>query len=155
MDAKAVQYAYKLLGYRERSIKELENRLKIKGFSAPCAKEVLVHLQDLGYLDDASFARSLRKKAEDVKLLGSFGARRYLMEMGISRKVADDVLSGYDELAPARKLLQRKMLSMEEYPEPVQIKRLLGYLKRRGYAAETIRNILNYRKCKEYTLNAN
>lgn len=144
MDAKAVQYACKLLGYRGRSVKELKDRLERKGFSAACAKEVLEHLRGLGFLDDAAFARSLRKNAEDVKLLGDFGARRYLKQMGISSDVADEALLGYDELAPARKLLQRKLRSLKDCPEPVQRNRLLGYLRRRGYSSETIRKITTY-----------
>jgi regulatory protein len=144
MDAKAIQHAYKILGYRGRSVKELKDRLKRKGFSADCAKAVIEHLQGMGYLDDAAFAWSLRKNAEDVKLLGSFGARRYLRQMGISRDVADEALLGYDELAPAKKLLQRKLRSLKDCPVPLQRKRLLGYLSRRGYSAETIRKITNY-----------
>jgi regulatory protein len=149
MDSKAVQYAYKLLGYRERSVKEIEKRLRLRGFSATSIKEVIEHLQNLGYLNDSSFAKSLRKKAEDIKLLGGFGAKRYLRQMGISREIADDALNGYDELTSARKLLQKKIMSLKNLPEPVQKKRLFGYLRRRGFAAETIRIILDYNHRKQ------
>jgi regulatory protein len=137
MDSKAVQYAYKLLGYRERSVKEIEKRLRLRGFSATSIKEVIEHLQNLG------------KKAEDIKLLGGFGAKRYLRQMGISREIADDALNGYDELTSARKLLQKKIMSLKNLPEPVQKKRLFGYLRRRGFAAETIRIILDYNHRKQ------
>jgi regulatory protein len=140
--ARAVQYAYKLLGYRQRSIRELGERLKIKGFGERSVCEAIERLRGLGYLDDSAFARSLRKKAEDVKLLGNTGARHYLRRMGIPGETVDDALEGYDEAVSARRLLNRKLSALKRLPDAVARRRLLGYLKRRGYSFDTVRRSL-------------
>jgi len=139
---KAVRYAYKLLGYRQRSIKELGDRLKRKGFSSSCIRDTLEPLKSLGYLDDHALARSLRYKASETKLLGTTGAKQYLVRMGIPRNEAEDVLFDYDELSSAKRLLEKKMGNLENNPKPVMRRRLVGYLRRRGYSTDTIRKSL-------------
>lgn len=141
---KALQYAYRLLSYRGRSEKELAERLQRKGFSPASVHEAVGHLKDDGYLDDGALALSLRRKAEEVKLLGARGAGLYLRQMGIPREVAEEALGGYDELASARKLLERKMPAMGGRPEAVVRRRLAGLLQRRGYSADTVRRSLKF-----------
>jgi regulatory protein len=141
---KALRYAYKLLSYRQRSIKELGDRLRRKGFSPACVRQALERLEGLGYLDDGALALSLKGKAGDVKLLGSAGARQYLMRMGIPRDTVEDALADYDELAGARRLVEKKMKTLKDYPRAVIRKRLLGYLKRRGYSGDTVRKSLRF-----------
>jgi regulatory protein len=139
---KAIQYSCKLLNYRQRSEKELIERLKRKGFDAWAAGEAVRHLKDSGYLDDGALARTLRREAEDVKFLGLSGAKYYLMRMGISGGMADEALSGYDELAPARKLMDRKLRTLRGYPRAVARRRLYGLMRRRGYSSDTVRKTL-------------
>ena len=54
--AAAKQKAYRLLSLRPHSEKELEKKLREKGFPAVVIKEALEKLHDLKYLNDASFA---------------------------------------------------------------------------------------------------
>lgn len=142
---KAVRYAYKLLSYRGRSEKELTLRLNRKGFSDHAVREVLGRLKEYGYLNDNTLALSLKRKAAEVKLLGSAGAGQYLRQMGIPGDIVKEVLSDYDELESAGRLADRKLRAMNDSP-PSQVKRrLAGYLQRRGYSTDTIRKtIKNY-----------
>ena len=81
----------------------------------------------------------------EVKLLGSFGARQYLRQMGIPEETSDEALVDYDELESARRLLDKKLRALKGQPLAVARRRLTGYLQRRGYKAETVRRtIKNY-----------
>jgi regulatory protein len=141
---RAIQHAYKLLSYRQRSVKELAERLQRKGFSTTVVREAIEHLKSNRYLDDSVLALSLRRNAEEVKLLGAVGARQYLMQKGIPRETAEEVLADYDELATARRLINRKLKIVKDCPETVLRRKLSGFLKRRGYSTDTIRKSLKF-----------
>ncbi len=140
---RALRYAYKLLGYRGRSESELSERLRLKGFSQKAIEETLERLKDGGYIDDGALARSLRTRAEEVKLLGSFGARMYLRRMGIPKDMADETLQGYDESLSAWRLVESRLRAVQGLPASVARRRLAGYLSRRGHSAETVRKALD------------
>jgi regulatory protein len=136
---RALGYALKLLGYRQRSTEELRTRLLRRGFGRNTAESALAELTDSGYLDDRACALALRRTAEEVKLLGRYGAYRYLRKMGIAEEAAEAALEGYDETGIARRLLGKKLCAAEGAPEAIMRRRLEGYLKRRGYSVETTR----------------
>ncbi len=54
---KAKDYAYKLLSYRQRSTKEIKERLEKKGFPLRVIKKAIKYLSEIDYLNDESFAK--------------------------------------------------------------------------------------------------
>lgn len=147
----AIHYAYRLLSYRDRSEKELRERLRKKGFSEETVLQSIKHLKDKGFIDDAALAVSLRRSAEDIKLLGSKGVRGFLQQRGISEKIIDDVLtdSESDEIIRAKKLVDRKLKTMKNFSDEEIRKKLWRILMRRGYSFDTIRHILRQLKIDE------
>jgi regulatory protein len=69
--AAAKQKAYRLLALRPHSEKELEKKLREKGFPAVVIKETLEKLHDLKYLNDASFANQWARNLVVNKLWGN------------------------------------------------------------------------------------
>lgn len=139
---KALRYSFKLLGYRGRSESELSKRLRQKGFAPRVVEKTLGRLREGGYLDDGALARSLRRRAEDVKLLGRRGASMYLRAMGIPKDVAEDTLEDYDELASAVRLVENRRRKVDGLPPAVARRRLGDQLRRRGHSASTARKAL-------------
>ncbi len=140
MPVDALRYAYRLLSYRGRSHKELEQRLILKGFPNEDIQKAIGHLKGHGYLDDPSLAESLKRVAMDLKLLGQEGARQFLRQRGIERQVIEGVLSDYDELGSALRLVGKKLKGIA--PEEKTLRRLSALLRRRGYSNETIRKAI-------------
>lgn len=138
----SLKYALRLLNYRGRSEKELSERLARKGFEPQAIGETVGYLKERGLLDDGAFAQTLKGRAEEVKLLGLFGARQYLRRMGIGDDEAEEALGGYDELPAAEKLMDKKIRTMRGRPLLVQKRRLSGMLQRRGFSAETVRKAI-------------
>jgi len=118
-------------------------RLGMKGFPTTTAEAVTERLRESGYMDDRAMAGSLRRRAEEGKLLGFAGAKQYLRRMGISRQDTEEALEGYDETASASLLAEKKMNALAGFPTRIARQRLSGYLKRRGFSYETVRKTIN------------
>jgi regulatory protein len=141
---KAKQYALKLLSYRGRSEREIEERLRKKGFTKAAAFSVIKHLKDIGLIDDVSLAESLKRQAVVTKLLGREGAKRYILKRGISRELTDSVFrhEANVDIDNAGRLVDRKLGTLRNYPPDIIRRRLYSLLLRRGYSSETISKVL-------------
>lgn len=145
----ALRYAFRLLGYRDRSEKEMYEKLIQKGFSENIAGKTIDYLKDKGFIDDKRFAELLRKDAITRKYLGKRGARHYLIDKGIAVDIADNVLGGDDDyLDAAKKLVEKKLRNTKAYDENTK-RRLWGMLSRRGFAYDTISIALKFYDAKE------
>ena len=82
--AAAKQKAYRLLSLRPHSEKELEKKLREKGFPAVVIKETLEKLHDLKYLNDASFATGWARNLAVNKLWGNKKIAVSLREKGVA-----------------------------------------------------------------------
>jgi regulatory protein len=85
--AAALQKAYRLLSIRPHSEKELEKKLRGKGFSAAVVKEALEKLHDLKYLNDASFAVQWARNLAVNKLWGDKKIFVNLREKGVEAEL--------------------------------------------------------------------
>lgn len=149
--ADAIRYSYRLLSYRDRSEKELRERLCRKGFSEETVQQTISHLKDKGFINDTALASSLKRSAEEIKLLGTKGVRLFLQHRGLSGEIIDDILadSDPDEIIRAKKLVDRKLRTMGNYSDEEIRKKIWGFLMRKGYSFDTIRQMLKQFKIKE------
>ncbi|MDD5729458.1 MAG: RecX family transcriptional regulator [Victivallales bacterium] len=85
----AKQKAFRLLSLRPHSEKELEKKLREKGFPAVVVKETLEKLHDLKYLNDESFAKSLARNLAVNKLWGNKKIIGSLREKGLTAELID------------------------------------------------------------------
>jgi regulatory protein len=144
---RAKNAAYRYLTIRPRSRKELADKLQDKEFSDPMIAIVLEHVTRLGYLDDAKFAAQWA--ASRVRSRG-FGRRRLEQELrikGISREIIKNTLNALFDEAPeaetARKESEKKLKTLTRFEPEVRRRRLAGFLERKGFSSEIIRNILH------------
>jgi len=135
--------AYRLLTYRPRSRKELEDKLRDKEFPASIVASVIDHVTRLGYLNDATFARQW---AESRVRHRGFGKRRIAQELkakGIDLELIGETLKGLFEEATeadiARKEAEKKLKTMVRFEPEVRRRRLAGFLERKGFSFEVIR----------------
>ncbi|MBI3377197.1 MAG: regulatory protein RecX [Nitrospirae bacterium] len=147
----AIRYAYRLLSYRDRSEKELTDKLKWKGFSEELIQQALNHLSEKGFINDTALALSLRRIAEDAKLLGARGVRIFLQRRGIPDELIRDVFTDddSDEIIRAKKVVSKKVKSIENYSAEEIKKKMWRFLVRKGYSFDTINKILRQFEIKE------
>jgi regulatory protein len=131
----AMGRALNLLGFRARSEAEIRERLARYGFVGETIDAVVVRLEELGYLDDAEFARAkAREKAR------RYGPRRVSVELkksgigeALAREVVQQEFAGRSEVGEARSAAARRYNGRGSDAEA---RRVYGFLVRRGYSAE-------------------
>jgi regulatory protein len=96
---------------RERTEQELRALLERRRLDAPVIEGAIAEMVNLGFVDDAGYARRF---AEDRRLLDQWGSDRIAADLGrrgIDRETIESALGGIeraDELAAAIDLLNRR-----------------------------------------------
>ena len=134
----AMNRALSLLGYRVRAKGELRERLGRAGYSGETVAVVIARLEELGYLDDEEFARSLaredaRKKYGPRRILGDL--RRAGVDEEVAREAVDEAFVERSEYLTALAIARRRY-NKEEKGSDTQARRVYGFLMRRGYSAD-------------------
>ena len=102
----AKQKAFRLLSLRPHSEKELEKKLREKGFPAVVIKETLEKLHDLKYLNDASFANQWARNLAVNKLWGNKKIIASLREKGIAADLIDSSIEQAREELPEEEAIE-------------------------------------------------
>src|SRR5207244_374392 len=89
--------ALNLLSFRDRSRRELEQRLLQAGFEPEDVLEALEGLERVGLVDDERFARAVVEQHAGRRLSGRRAVASALFSKGIDRDVAAAALDEVDE----------------------------------------------------------
>ena len=143
---RAKNAAYRLLTYRPRSRVELEAKLRDRKFPEPVVQKVIDGLVRLGYVNDLQFAAQW--SAGRVRLSG-YGRRRIEQELrnkGVDVDVIKEALAGVFlddvEMVTAKQAAEKKLNTMKSLDRETRRRRLGGFLERKGFSYEIIRNII-------------
>lgn len=134
--------AYRLLARRDRSRRELTERLSLK-FPPAAVAAVVDDLVRDGYVDDARLARRLAESWARERNFGPLRIRHELMRRGLaplSDAAPDPEAVHAAALRAARRHLASR--SAADPDDPRTVRRLAGYLERRGFSGATIRAIV-------------
>ena len=85
--------AARFLEARPRSVAETRRRLTDAGYPAPLVDDVLVRLEELGYLDDEAFAKAWVESRDRAHPRGEGALRRELALKGIATDLVAAVLA--------------------------------------------------------------
>ncbi len=142
--ANAKKYALKLLSYKNRSEKELKDRLNKKGISESVASSTLKYLKEAGFINDFYLAEVLKEEALTRRLLSQNGAKRFLLNKGIPHDIIDTIFDKNEQtdINNARKIVDKKLKILKSRSPQVIKKRLYNTLLRKGYSYETIMKVL-------------
>lgn len=136
-DDQALELAVGHLGKRDRTTAEIRRHLAGKEIGEPAAEAAVAELEQMGYLDDARYARVF---AEDRRALDAWGPERIerrLMALGVDREhiaAAIGERDGATELEAALELLRRRCREVPSNER--ERERALGMLVRKGYDLE-------------------
>jgi regulatory protein len=140
------EHIYRLLKYRERSVKEVRDRLKAKHYRSEEIQKAINDFLELDLLNDTRFTAQWVR----WRLAKPYGVKRIAVEL---RKKGIDQETIQSELAKATASLEeervvydlaQKRLSRYQYvTETKKLQRIYGYLYRRGFGAPAIYRVLN------------
>jgi regulatory protein len=144
----AREAALRLLAVRPRSAAELARRLRMKGYEPEISEEVIARLRDLGMIDDAAFAGTLVRDRVRLKPQGARRLANELRAKGVDEETARaairETIDGEqtDERELARRAAEKWRPRAGEEPARAR-RRLHGYLARRGFDSDVIREVLD------------
>jgi regulatory protein len=154
--AAAMEVAVRFLGTRPRSRREIELRLRRAGADDEIIEATVSRLRELGYVDDAAFARWWGEQRDRHAPRGRRLIEAELRQRGVPRDVIeayrdeheaperapeDEALPG-SEPARAREALHRHLRGRPVPDDPGALQRLGMYLVRRGFDPETVRTTI-------------
>ncbi len=136
---KGMTFALNLLTFRSRTVKEVEKRLKEKGYPQEIIDEIIEKLIKLKYLDDKSYADDF------IKSRTKYGTRKLKIELrqkGIENETVqdclDECLDSETESSRAICEAQKALKTMRPPYDRAVLLRLRGRLARRGFSSEII-----------------
>lgn len=141
-DKEAFDLAIRYLGNREHSRKEIIVKLERKQFNQEAIETVLNRLDELGLIDDRSFAMNYVGSRSRKKPLGRYKLRYELLQKGIAEEVIDEVLNEYDSSTHCLDAALKK-LPFIKGDERYRRKKLHAFLMNRGFDSQTIRETLD------------
>ena len=124
---------------------ELDHALQAKKVPRAAIDAVLDRLEEVGLVDDASFAADWVVLRQQRRHLSRRVLRRELQAKGVERSEIDSALDHVDldaERRSARELVERKRAAMNGLSREVQYRRLAGMLSRRGFDTATTTRVL-------------
>ena len=140
---KAQAYALMLLGYRERSLREIKIRMRQKGYEEKLVEKVVKYLKDRNLINDKRFTQ-LWAESRIKKGYGRWRIQSELEQKGVNREITDEILkdlySGIDEVQVALDLVEKKRWVSKEPPRLTE--RVSNLLRRRGFSFEVISNVV-------------
>lgn len=143
---KAKSDALRLLSFKPRSVRELEDRLKRKKYAPALVEKVIEGLKGQGLLDDEKFARLLAHSTVYSRPMGKKRLEFDLSRKGLSKDTVQktlDSLGDYDEKKAARDLVFGRFQKMTGVSDEKKKARLFAFLRRRGFSTETIFSALS------------
>ncbi len=144
--ARARDYGYTLISYRDRSEYEFKRRLFDKGFHREIVNEVFDIFKDDKLVDDRSFAYKWVDNILNNKPMGRMRVIHELREKRVDDKIIEEVCNKKLELKKeselARKACGKRMNVLKNYPLGVVKRRLFQHLKNRGFDFEIIQELM-------------
>jgi len=143
----AKKYVYNILARRMYSSSEIQKKLKEQGYTDEIINDVISMMERYGYVDDKTFAEEWVQSRTQNKPKGKIVIRRELKGKGIEEDTIDEVLDQViDESKQTDLLLDMARRKARSYKNDDLIsakRKLQGYLIRRGFDFETVRNVVD------------
>jgi len=133
--------AVRFLGYRPRSITEIKERLLRRGFENETVEKTLERLKDMGFTDDAEFARVWVQNRELFSPRSRRLAKMELKRKGLEPEIIEKAVDAIDEKDSAYRAAQSRIRRFENLDRREFKLRLGQYLGRRGFNYAIIKEI--------------
>ena len=132
-----IMYAIKMITYRKRTKKEVENKLQEKGIDEESIENVIRKLEQDGYIDDYMYATKLIKKMKEQNK----SKKQIEVEFTIKGLTDDKIRAlldeyNFDEVA-LKKLFEKRFKDKDLTDEKSRIK-AYNFFRNKGFDYETI-----------------
>lgn len=133
------------LSMRAHTRSELQQALAKREVPAEVAERVLNRMEQVGLIDDESFAGDWVASRQQRRHLSRRGLRAELTRKGIDTEIISEAVAEVDddaEHAAALALVERKKASYARLDSAVRQRRIMGLLARRGFSGAVAARVL-------------
>ena len=123
----------------------MEQRLARRGTDPAIVERVIQRLQELGLLNDLSFARQWVENRDTFRPRSRRLLQQELQRKGVSRQVIDEALASrqVDDYEAARHLASARLHRYSGLPSQEIRRKLGGFLARRGFAWDVVQETVD------------
>lgn len=141
---KARDAAVRFLGFKARTKKEVENKLKEKDFPEDIIFKVIELMQKYGYIDDYSYAGSFLRDKFNLKGFGTNRIKYELKMKGVSDDIIQQVIeeNDIDEAGRAACLVRKKYMKLDNL-DFKEKRKIHSFLTRKGFSFSVIESAFN------------
>lgn len=142
----AISAALNFLAYRPRAEGEIRTRLRQRGFPDTAIADTIAKLRDWRYVDDQDFAERwignrLEQRPRSARMI-AMELRGKGVDAGTVAEAVDR--AGIDERTDALRIATERWGRLADLDAPVRQRRITGFLSRRGYGFDVIRDVLKH-----------
>ena len=141
---KPLNLAIKYLSYQPRTVYEIRQYLRKKDVNEHIAGKIIEYLLEKQYLNDMAFAKLFVESRVKNRPKSKFAFQYELKKKGICPTIIDDILKDYDDEELALKSLNKKIKTWHNLDDEKFKKKILNYLKYRGFNYDTCISALNH-----------
>ncbi len=133
-----------ILSYRDRSKKEIRDKLVLKGYNPTVVETVIGDLTSVGLVDEKRFARAWIRDRLQVAHKGKRIAQLELVKKGVPKDTIAEAFNEEpaDEEAIALEVVAKYGKRLKNLEPRKRKKRLYDLLLRRGFSFNTIQTVL-------------
>ena len=124
---------------------EIERQLEREGFSADAIETSIAELIRSGHIRDQKYAENWIVRRQKSNPRGKTLLKHELVDKGIDRETAEQVVATVeteDETKVALQIAQKRAKQYKRLPTHVAKRRLHGFLARRGFGSDIVRQVL-------------
>ena len=124
---------------------EIERQLEGEGFSVAAIETSIAELIRSGHIRDRKYAENWIARRQKSNPRGKTLLKHELVDRGIDKETAEQVVAAVeteDETKVALQIAQKRAKQYKRLPTHVAKRRLHGFLGRRGFGADIVRQVL-------------
>lgn len=142
--ARAKDSAYRFLGYKARTEKELKDKLE-KNYNEETVNQIVKTFKQYNYINDENYAKAYinnKIKSKSIKVV-----KYELIKKGVSNDIIDNVVDSLniDELNTAINLIAKKF-KIKTIINEKEKQKIYSYMLRQGFNYETINKALKQKE---------
>ncbi|MDA8345743.1 MAG: RecX family transcriptional regulator [Thermaerobacter sp.] len=131
-----------LLEHRDLSAAEAQAALQRRGHTKTRAAAAVRQARRLGLLDDARIAQAVRERTTQGAQHGIVRVADDLARRGVDERLIERALAQVDDRARCHTALRAYIARRGRPQERKELRRLLSFLAQKGYAEQSVREVL-------------
>ena len=138
-------YALKVIEFKDRTEKEIREKLTQKGYDENITEDEIAFLKDYGFINDLRYAQRFVSDAINLKKWGKARIRAELLRKGVDREIIDNTVEdAFIDVDDDRLLkeMQRRFKN-SDLSNIKERTRIFNFYMRRGFSPDEIKGTMN------------